>query len=57
MKGSASVNPVFEPLSITNSQIYSINPLIATDSHRVYFKASSNSARWDYKSIINCAYS
>lgn len=57
MKGSASVNPMFEQLSIMNPQIYSINPLIVTDLHRIYFKTSNTSAKWDYKSIINCAYS
>lgn len=57
MKGSASVNPMFEPMAINHPTIFSINPLIAIDAHRLYFRSSNNSIRWDHKSIINCCYS
>ena len=56
MKGSSSVNPMFESLDIKNPIIFSIEPLIATDNHRLYFKSGKTSIKWEHKSIINCSY-
>jgi|JI10StandDraft_1071094.scaffolds.fasta_scaffold08930_11 hypothetical protein len=46
MKGTASVNPLFETISISNPHIFSINPLIVSDLHRLYFRTYQNSIRW-----------
>lgn len=59
MKGSASVNPLFESVEIKNMNptVYSIDPLVAADNHRLYFTSNNMSIKWEHKSIINCFYS
>ena len=57
MKGTASVNPVFEDYGMNLSNVYSVDPLIATDNHRLYFKSAQISVKWSHKSIISCCHS
>jgi hypothetical protein len=57
MKGTASVNPIFEPYDITNPHVFTIQPLLVSDAHRLYFKQKNNSTKWEHKSVINCCFS